>query len=155
MIPFLSSDSLWRRAMMGRLYSFRLDEAVPHDHPVRKIAAVLDLSWVHSELAPFYPKMGRPSIDPELMIRMLIIGYVFAIRSERAICRDLRVNLAYRWFCGLSIARTKSQITRYFHAPVMSASGKAICSGGCLSVLLRPALPPAWLAVKGSPSMRA
>ena len=67
------------------------------------IAAVLDLSWVHSELAPFYPKMGRPSIDPELMIRMLIIGYVFAIRSERAICRDLQVNLAYRWFCGLSI----------------------------------------------------
>jgi transposase len=47
--------------------------------------------------------MGRPSIDPELMIRMLIIGYVFAIRSERAICRDLQVNLAYRWFCGLSI----------------------------------------------------
>ena len=97
--------------MMGRLnpdqeqlfYSFRLDEAVPHDHPVRKIAAVLDLSWVHSDLAPFYPKMGRPSIDPELMIRMLIIGYVFAIRSERAICRDVQVNLAYRWFCGLSI----------------------------------------------------
>jgi hypothetical protein len=66
--------------MMGRLnhdqeqllYSFHLDEAVPHDHPVRKIAAVLDLSWVHSDLAPFYPKMGRPSIDPELMIRMLI-----------------------------------------------------------------------------------
>jgi transposase len=47
--------------------------------------------------------MGRPSIDPELMIRMLIIGYIFAIRSERAICRDLQVNLAYRWFCGLSI----------------------------------------------------
>ena len=96
---------------MGRLdhdqeelfYSFRLDEAVPDDHPVRKIAAVLDLSWVHSELAPFYPKMGRPSIDPELMVRMLIIGYVFAIRSERAICRDVQVNLAYRWFCGLSI----------------------------------------------------
>ena len=97
--------------MMGRLnhdqqqlfYSFRLDEAVPDDHPVRKIAAVLDLSWVHSELAPYYPKMGRPSIDPELMIRMLIIGYVFAIRSERAICRDLQVNLAYRWICRLSI----------------------------------------------------
>src|SRR5258708_6912990 len=53
--------------------------------------------------APFYPKMGRPSIDPELMIRMLIIGYVLAVRSERAICRDVQVNLAYRWFCGLSI----------------------------------------------------
>src|SRR6202162_262428 len=97
--------------MMGRrnhdqeqfFYSFRLDEAVPEDHLVRKIAAVLDLSWVHSELAPYYPTMGRPSIDPVLMIRMLIIGYVFAIRSERALCREVQVNLAYRWFCGLSI----------------------------------------------------
>jgi transposase len=97
--------------MMGRLnrdqgqffYSFHLEEAVPGDHAVRDIAAVLDLSWVYSELEPFYPKIGRPSIDPELMIRMLIIGYVFAIRSERALCRDVQVNLAYRWFCGLSI----------------------------------------------------
>src|SRR3954451_13112308 len=97
--------------MMGRVkrdqgqlfYSFCLDEAVPEDHLVRKIAAVLDLSWVHAELAPHYSSMGRPSVDPELMIRMLIIGYVFAIRSERALCGDMRVNLAYRWFCGLSI----------------------------------------------------
>jgi transposase len=97
--------------MMGRLnhdqeqffYSFRLDEAVPHDHPVRGISAVLDLSWVRSELAPYYSRLGRPSIDPVLTIRMLILGYVFAIRSERALCRDVQVNLAYRWFCGLSI----------------------------------------------------
>ncbi len=97
--------------MMGRLnhdqeqffYSFRLDEVVPADHLVREIAAVLDLSWVYSELEPFYPKIGRPSIDPALMIRMLVVGYVFAIRSERALCRDVQVNLAYRWFCGLSI----------------------------------------------------
>src|SRR5258706_1132503 len=97
--------------MMGRLnhdqgqlfYSFSLEEAVPDDHLVRKIAAVPDVSWVHAELAPHYPNSGRPSIDPELMIRMLIIGYVFAIRSERALCRDLQVNLAYRWLCGLSI----------------------------------------------------
>ena len=96
---------------MGRLdhdqkqffYSFSLDDAVPDDHPIREIAAVLDLSWVHAELAPYYPQLGRPSIDPVLMIRMLIIGYVFAIRSERALCRDVQVNLAYRWFCGLSI----------------------------------------------------
>ena len=96
---------------MGRLnhdqgqffYSFRLGEAVPDDHPVRDIARVLDLSWVHAELAPFYPEVGRPSIDPELMLRMLIVGYAFAIRSERALCREVQVNLAYRWFCGLSI----------------------------------------------------
>jgi len=84
-------------------YSFNLEEAVPDDHVVRQVAAVLDLSWVYSELAPFYPKIGRPSIDPVLMIRMLVIGYVFAIRSERALCRDVQVNLAYRWFCTLSI----------------------------------------------------
>jgi transposase len=97
--------------MMGRVshdqeqffYSFCLDEAVPNDHPVREIAAVLDLSWVRSELAPYYSRLGRPSIDPVLMIRMLILGYVFALRSERALCRDVQVNLAYRWFCGLSI----------------------------------------------------
>ncbi len=97
--------------MMGRLnhdqgqlfYSFHLDEVVPDDHLVREIAAVLDLSWVHRELAAYYPRLGRPSIDPELMIRMLIVGYAFAIRSERMLCREVKVNLAYRWFCGLSI----------------------------------------------------
>jgi transposase len=97
--------------MMGRLnqdqgqlfYSFCLDDAVPSDHRVREIAAVLDLSWVHAELAPSYSRIGRPSIDPVLMLRMLILGYVFAIRSERALCREVQVNLAYRWFCGLSI----------------------------------------------------
>src|SRR6185295_4537847 len=97
--------------MMGRhnrdqgqlFYSFCLDEAVPADHRVRAIDAVLDLSWVHAELTPYYPSIGRPSIDPVLMIRMLIVGYVFAIRSERALCREVQVNLAYRWFCKLSI----------------------------------------------------
>ena len=97
--------------MMGRLnqdqeqlfYEFQLDEVVPDDHLVREIAAVLDLSWVHSELEPSYSPLGRPSIDPVLMIRMLIVGYVFAIRSERLLCREVQVNLAYRWFCGLSI----------------------------------------------------
>src|SRR6266536_4256468 len=81
--------------MMGRLnpdqeqlfYSFRLDEAVPHDHPVRKIAAVLDLSWVHSELAPFYPKMGRPSIDPDTKPAIGEVHlYISAYRSLRANC---------------------------------------------------------------------
>jgi transposase len=97
--------------MMGRLkqdqeqffYSFNLEEAVPEDHLVREIAAVLDLNWVYDALAPHYASIGRPSIDPVLMIRMLIVGYVFAIRSERALCREVQVNLAYRWFCGLSI----------------------------------------------------
>jgi transposase len=86
--------------MMGRLksdqgqlfYEFHLSDAVPEDHLVRKIDAALDLSWLRSELAPHYSSMGRPSIDPELMIRMLVVGYVFAIRSERLICREVQVN---------------------------------------------------------------
>src|SRR5215216_5646817 len=97
--------------MMGRLtagqgqffYAFHLDEVVPVDHVVRRIDAVLDLGWIHKELAPFYSNTGRPSIDPELMMRMLLVGYVFALRSERRICAEVRVNLAYRWFCRLSI----------------------------------------------------
>ena len=98
--------------MMGRLksdqgqlfYEFpHLGDAVPEDHLVRKIDASLDLSWLRRELAAHYSSMGRSSIDPELMIRMLVVGYVFAIRSERLICREVQVNLAYRWFCKLGI----------------------------------------------------
>jgi transposase len=97
--------------MMGRLkdeqeqlfYEFQLDDVVPDDHLAREIAAVLDLSWVRAELASYYSPLGRPSIDPVLMIRTLIVGYVFGIRSERLLCREVQVNLAYRWFCGLSI----------------------------------------------------
>jgi transposase len=97
--------------MMGRLksdqgqlfYEFCLGDAVPEDHLVRKIDAALDLTWLRSELASHYSSIGRPSIDPELMIRMLVVGYVFAIRSERLICREVQVNLAYRWFCKLGI----------------------------------------------------
>jgi transposase len=84
-------------------YAFDFEAVVPYDHQVRQITAVLDLSWVRVELAPYYPHTGRPSVDPELMIRMLILGYVFAIRSERALWREVQLNLAYRWFCGLGI----------------------------------------------------
>ena len=73
------------------LYSFDLDEVVPPDHLVRQIDDVLDPGWVHNELAPYYSPIGRPSIDPVLMIRMLIVGYVFALRSERRlpVCAEL------------------------------------------------------------------
>jgi transposase len=97
--------------MMGRrdggqvqfLYAFDLDRVVPPDHLVRQIDGVLDLSWVHKELASYYSHTGRPSIDPVLMIRMLLIGYIFALRSERRLCSEVQVNLAYRWFCKLSV----------------------------------------------------
>jgi len=97
--------------MMGRreggqgqfFYAFDLDKVVPADHLVRQIDAILELGWVHTEFAPYYSHTGRPSIDPVLMIRMLIVGYVFALRSERRICAEVQVNLAYRWFCKLGI----------------------------------------------------
>jgi transposase len=148
--------------MMGRLnqdqgqlfYSFCLADAVPDDHLIREIAAVLDLRWVYAELAPHYPRIGRPSVDPVLMLRMLIIGYVFAIRSERALCREVKVNLAYRWFCGLSIedkipdhsafCRARNERFRDRTWSVMSSSG-----------WLKTAWRRGWSAAKALPSMPA
>ena len=91
--------------MMGRregeqgqfFYSFHLDKVVPPDHLVRQIDGLLDLDWVHKELAPYYAHTGRPSIDPVLMIRMLLIGYIFAIRSETRRSGSPATNR----FCGL------------------------------------------------------
>src|SRR5947208_8636042 len=111
MVPLGGEGISGGRRMMGRredgkgqfFYAFNLDEVVPPDHLVRQIDGVLDLSWVHKELSPYYSYTGRPSIDPVLMIRMLIVGYVFAIRSERRLCSEVQVNLAYRWFCKLSV----------------------------------------------------
>ena len=84
-------------------YSFNLDEHVPAEHLLRGINQFLDLSDLRSYLAPFYSHTGRPSIDPELMIRMLIVGYCFGIRSERRLCEEVHLNLAYRWFCRLGL----------------------------------------------------
>jgi transposase len=84
-------------------YAFNLDEHVPAEHMLRGIDRYLDLADLRQHLAPFYSHTGRPSIDPELMIRMLIIGYCFGIRSERRLCEEVHLNLAYRWFCRLRI----------------------------------------------------
>jgi transposase len=84
-------------------YDFCLEDHVPEDHLLRRIDRFLDLSDVRQTLRPFYRTIGRPSIDPELMIRMLIVGYCFAIRSERRLCEEVHLNLAYRWFCRLGL----------------------------------------------------
>lgn len=84
-------------------YSFNLDSHVPSDHLLRRIDRFLDLSDLRRHLAPFYSHTGRPSIDPGLMIRMLIVGYCFGIRSERRLCEEVHLNLAYRWFCRLGL----------------------------------------------------
>src|SRR5579871_1124751 len=84
-------------------YEFSLDKHIPADHLLRAIDRFAELGDVRRELAPFYSSTGRPSIDPELMIRMLIIGYGFGIRSERRLCEEVHLNLAYRWFCRLGL----------------------------------------------------
>lgn len=86
------------------LYEFSIERFVPKDHPVRGIHRFLDLTDVRPLLAQFYSANGRPSIDPELMIRMLLLGYCQGIRSERRFCEEAHVNLAYRWFCKLDLA---------------------------------------------------
>ena len=84
-------------------YEFCLEDRVPPDHLLRKIDGVLDLSWLRQELTPFYSHTGRPSVDPEMMIRMLLVGYCFSLRSERRLCQEVELNLAYRWFCRLGL----------------------------------------------------
>ncbi len=97
--------------MMGRrqveqaalFYEFSLERHVPPDHLLRSIDRFVALGELRRELAPFYGAIGRPSVDPELMIRMLIVGYCFGIRSERRLCDEVHLNLAYRWFCRLGL----------------------------------------------------
>ncbi len=84
-------------------YEFCLEDRVPADHLLRRIDGVLDLSWLRGELKAHYSDIGRPSICPELMIRMLIVGYCYSIRSERRLCQEVELNLAYRWFCRLGL----------------------------------------------------
>lgn len=84
-------------------YAFNLDDVVPQDHLLRDIDRLLDFTELREHLAPYYSHTGRPSVDPELMIRMLLIGYCCGIRSERQLCYEVTMNLAYRWFCKLSI----------------------------------------------------
>src|SRR5918911_4025660 len=84
-------------------YEFSLERHVPERHLLRSIDRFVELDGLRQELAPFYSQMGRPSVDPELLIRMLIVGYCFGIRSERRLCEEVHLNLAYRWFCRLEL----------------------------------------------------
>jgi len=93
-----------RQVDQGALfYEFCLDRHVPCDHMLRAIDRFVDLSGVRAHLEPYYSAVGRPSIDPELMIRMLLVGYCFGVRSERRLCDEVHLNLAYRWFCRLGL----------------------------------------------------
>src|SRR5262249_12810729 len=100
-----------RTPMMGRqtvdqsqlFYLFNLEEQIPADHLLRRLNPIVTrvLVDLREKLAPFYSDIGRPSIDPELMIRMLIVGYCYGIRFERKLCEEVKLHLGYRWFCRL------------------------------------------------------
>ncbi|UES60175.1 transposase (plasmid) [Roseibium aggregatum] len=92
-----------QEAQASLFYKFSIDDHVPKDHLLRSIDRFVDLADLRKHLAPFYSSTGRPSIDPELMIRMLLVGYTMGIRSERRLCDEVHLNLAYRWFCRLDL----------------------------------------------------
>lgn len=92
-----------QEAQSSLFYDFSREDHVPQDHLLRSIDCFVDLSSLRHHLSPFYSHTGRPSVDPELLIRMLIVGYCLGIRSERRLCEEVHLNLAYRWFCRLDL----------------------------------------------------
>jgi transposase len=95
-----------RKRDQGKLfYEFRLEDRIPENHLLRRmnVFVAAALSDLHKELEPYYSAIGRPSVDPELMIRMLIVGYCFGLRSERRLTQEVELHLAYRWFCKLDL----------------------------------------------------
>ena len=84
-------------------YDFSVEDHVPVDHLLRAVDRFVDLGGIRERLAAFYSETGRPSVDPELMIRILLVGYLCGIRSERRLCEEVHLNLAYRWFCRLDL----------------------------------------------------
>ena len=119
-----------QEAQPALFYEFSLEDHVPHDHLLRSIDRFVDLSSIRAHLADFYSDTGRPSIDPELMIRMLLVGYCFGIRSERRLCEEVHLNLAYRWFCRLGLrGRVPDHSTS--RRTAMAGSVTANCSASC------------------------
>ncbi len=93
-----------QEAQSALFYELLIDDHVPQDHLLRSIDRFVDLYGIRQHLTPFYSNTGRPSIDPELLIRMLLVGYCLGIRSERRLCEEVHLNLAYRWFCRLDLS---------------------------------------------------
>ena len=84
-------------------YTICLDDLVPETHPVRRLSEVLDLGFLYEETRRFYSHEGKPSGDPVVLFKLYIIGYFFGISSERKLCQEVRVNLAYRWYLGYDL----------------------------------------------------
>jgi len=146
-----------QEAQGALFYEFSIDDHVPQDHLLRSIDRFVDLSNIRPHLAEFYSHTGRPSIDPELLIRMLLVGYCLGIRSERRLCEEVHLNLAYRWFCRLDLSDTvpnhstfsKNRPSRQIatQSPTgqrMAGSVIAICCDTCSKRPLRAASRMVW-----------
>jgi len=86
-------------------YYFRLEEQIPEDHLLRLLDRYVDFSFVRERLQGFYSSTGRPSIDPEVLLRLLLVGYLYGITSERRLMDEVRMHLAYRWFTRLDFSQ--------------------------------------------------
>src|SRR5271165_6094808 len=148
--------------MMGRqtgdqsqlFYLFNLERRIPAGHLLRRVNPVVTriLLELREKLASFYSEIGRPSIDPELMIRMLIVGYCYGIRSERQLCEEVELHLAYRWFCRLDLGDQVPDHSTFSvnrHGRFRTATSCARCS----RLWCGPAWMPAWSRAKALPSM--
>src|SRR2546421_7196750 len=147
-------------------YLFNLERRIPASHPLRRISPIVMqvLADLREKLAPFYSDIGRPSIDPELMIRMLIVGYCYGIRFERRLCEEVELHLAYRWFCRLDLDdRVPDHSTfsvnrhgRFRDSDIaMVASAIAISCVMCSRQWFGCVWTPVWLRAKVLPSMPA
>ena len=116
-----------QEAQAALFYEFSLDDHVPQDHLLRSIDRFVDLGTIRAHLADFYSHTGRPSIDPDLLIRMLLVGYCFGIRSERRLCEEVHLNLAYRWFAE-AFAAFLAQGKKARNAEITSSFARAFKS---------------------------
>lgn len=141
-----------RQVEQGALfYALSLEKNVPPDNMLRAVDRFVELDDLRSDVAPFYSTTGRPSFDPELLIRTLLVGHCYGIRSERRLCGEVHLNLAYRWFSPPGLAAMCPTIRpsrRTATAVSATAISCAICSRRSCAGASRKARPVA----KGLPS---
>ena len=111
------------------LFTTTLDEVVPSDHFLRKLDVAVDFSFIYEELASYYCKdNGRPSTDPVVIVKSLLIGFLYGINSERRLEQELRYNVAYRWFLGLGFDESIPDHSTQYHSYAAESLMMLICS---------------------------
>ena len=152
--------------MMGRrcgdqaslFYEFRLEDRIPKDHLLRRIDGFVTpvVTDIHERLEPYYSEIGRPSIDPELMIRMLLVGHCYGLRSERRLTQEVALHLAYRWFCRLDLddkvphhsTFSENQLNRFRESDVFPHIFEGVVAACMAAGLVKgegsPLMPASW-----------